>query len=115
MIPDGPPTLRRATLDDADRVREIVRAAYAKWVPVIGREPMPMRVDYAEAIGAHRIDLVLLQGEPAGLIETRAEVDHLWIENVAVRPEDQGRGLAAVCSPWRRRWRMSPRWRSCAC
>ena len=93
MIPDGPPTLRRATLDDADRVREIVRAAYAKWVPVIGREPMPMRVDYAEAIGAHRIDLVLLQGEPAGLIETRAEVDHLWIENVAVRPEDQGRGL----------------------
>lgn len=100
MISDEPVTLRRASLDDADRVRAIVRAAYAKWVPVIGREPMPMRVDYAEAIAAHRIDLLLLEGEPAGLIETKAEADHLWIENVAVRPENQGGGLGRRLLAW---------------
>ena len=100
MISDGPVTLRRAMSEDADRVREIVRAAYAKWVPVIGREPMPMRVDYAQAVIAHRIDLLLQGGEPAGLIETRAEPDHLWIENVAVRPENQGRGLGRRLLGW---------------
>lgn len=100
MSSDGSITLRRARLEDADRVREIVRAAYAKWVPVIGREPMPMRVDYAEAIQAHRIDLLLLEAEPAGLIETRLEPDHLWIENVAVRPEEQGRGLGRRLLAW---------------
>jgi GNAT superfamily N-acetyltransferase len=28
-----------------------------------------------------------------GLIETMLHKDHLWIENVAVRPEDQGLGI----------------------
>lgn len=100
MSSDGSITLRRARFEDADRVREVVRAAYAKWVPVIGREPMPMRVDYADAIRAHRIDLLLLEGELAGLIETRLEPDHLWIENVAVRPQNQGGGLGRRLLAW---------------
>jgi len=31
--------LRRAIPADAAAIRELTRAAYAKWVPVIGREP----------------------------------------------------------------------------
>ena len=38
--------LRRAGPDDAGAIRSLTRAAYAKWVPVIGREPMPMQADY---------------------------------------------------------------------
>ena len=34
--------LRRATPRDAEAVRALTRAAYAKWVPLIGREPRPM-------------------------------------------------------------------------
>jgi GNAT superfamily N-acetyltransferase len=100
MSSDGSITLRRARHEDADLVREIVRGAYARWVPVIGREPMPMRVDYAKAIQKHGIDLLLLEGDPAGLIETKLESDHLWIENVAVRPEKQGRGLGRRLLAW---------------
>lgn len=37
--------LRPAEPADATAIRDIVRAAYAKWVPVIGREPLPMRAD----------------------------------------------------------------------
>jgi hypothetical protein len=48
--------LRRATPDDAAAVRDLVRAAYAKWVPVLGREPKPMTADYDQAIRNHILD-----------------------------------------------------------
>jgi ribosomal protein S18 acetylase RimI-like enzyme len=86
-------TLRPAVLTDASAIRELTRDAYAKWVPVIGREPKPMTADYAEAVRTHRIDLLYLDGALAALIETIAEADHLLVENVAVSPAFQGRGL----------------------
>ncbi len=86
-------SLRTATADDAGVIRSLTRDAYAKWVPVIGREPKPMTADYAQAVTKHRIDLLSLDGQPAALIEMIAEADHLLIENVAVSPGFQGRGL----------------------
>jgi ribosomal protein S18 acetylase RimI-like enzyme len=85
--------LRRAVTSDAPAIRALTREAYAKWVPLIGREPKPMTADYAEAVRHHRIDLLHLDGVLAALIETIAEADHLLIENVAVAPAFQGRGL----------------------
>jgi ribosomal protein S18 acetylase RimI-like enzyme len=85
--------LRRAVASDAPAIRALTREAYAKWVPLIGREPKPMTADYAEAVRRHRIDLLHLDGVLAALIETIAEADHLLIENVAVAPAFQGRGL----------------------
>jgi ribosomal protein S18 acetylase RimI-like enzyme len=84
--------LRRATSDDAPAIRELTRAAYAKWVPVIGREPKPMMADYDEAVRNHLIDLLYAGGELAALIEMIPEEDHLLIENVAVSPGFQHRG-----------------------
>jgi ribosomal protein S18 acetylase RimI-like enzyme len=85
--------LRRAVASDASAIRTLTREAYAKWVPLIGREPKPMTADYAEAVRRHRIDLLHLDGALAALIETIAEADHLLVENVAVSPAFQGRGL----------------------
>jgi len=85
--------LRQAVAADAPAVRELTRDAYAKWVPLIGREPKPMTADYDAAIRNHRIDLLYLEGELAALIETIPEADHLLIENIAVSPAYQGRGL----------------------
>lgn len=87
------PTLRRAVASDAAAVTALTRAAYAKWVPVIGREPKPMGADFDAAIARHRIDLAYLGGELAALIETILEPEHLLIENVAVAPSFQGHGL----------------------
>jgi ribosomal protein S18 acetylase RimI-like enzyme len=87
---------RRACPQDVESIRELVRAAYAKWVPVIGREPLPMRADYARAVREHQFDLLALDGKIVGLIETRLHPDHLWIENVAVRPENQGKGFGRM-------------------
>jgi ribosomal protein S18 acetylase RimI-like enzyme len=85
--------LREGTPSDAAAIRDLTRAAYAKWIPAIGREPVPMTVDYAQALLVHRFDLAYHGEELAGLIETARETDCLLIENVAVSPAWQGRGL----------------------
>src|SRR5580698_7305248 len=85
--------LRPATPDDVPAITALVRAAYEKWVPLIGREPMPMQADYDEALRDHMIDL-LFDGEALiGLIETIQHPDHLFVENVAVTPARQGQGF----------------------
>jgi ribosomal protein S18 acetylase RimI-like enzyme len=85
--------LRQATAADAAAIRELTRAAYAKWVPLIGREPKPMTANYDEAVVRHRFDLLYVDDTLAALIETIREPDHLLVENVAVSPDFQGRGL----------------------
>jgi len=87
--------LRRATAADAANVRALTRAAYAKWVPLIGREPIPMTADYDRAVVDHIIDLWEDRGELLALIEAIRASDHLSIENIAVRPDQQGNGLGS--------------------
>ncbi len=85
--------LRPATEADVPAIRALVRAAYAKWVPVIGREPVPMSADYAQAVRLHRFDLLERDGGLVALVETIPRADHLWIENLAVSPAHHGQGL----------------------
>ena len=84
--------LRRAAPADAAAVRDLTRAAYAKWVPVLGREAKPMAADYDVAVRDHVVDMLHLDGDLAALIEMRPEADHLLIVNVAVSPTHQARG-----------------------
>ena len=85
--------MRQATAADAGAISDLTRQAYAKWVPLIGREPKPMTADYDQAVARHRFDLLHIDGTLAALIETIGEADHLLVENVAVSPDFQGRGL----------------------
>ena len=62
---------------------------------MIGREPKPMAADYAAALRAHRFDLLYVGAELAALIETVDQGDRLLIENVAVSPDFQRRGLGS--------------------
>lgn len=87
---------RPAERADAAKIRDIVRAAYAKWVPVIGREPLPMRADYDKAVAEHPFDVAVEDDRIVGMIETMLEDDHLWIENVCVAPQAQGRGIGRL-------------------
>jgi GNAT superfamily N-acetyltransferase len=85
--------LRRAVAADAGAVLALTRLAYAKWVPLIGREPKPMTADYQRAVAEHIIDLWEEGGELLALIEMIPEADGLLIENIAVRPGQQGSGI----------------------
>jgi GNAT superfamily N-acetyltransferase len=86
-------SLRRATAADAAAVRALTRAAYAKWVPVVGREPLPMTADCDRAVSEHVVDLLEEDGSLCALIEMAPADGHLLIVSIAVRPDRQGRGL----------------------
>ena len=88
-------TIRRAGPADAAAIAALTRRAYAKWVPVVGREPMPMTADYDRAVVEHLIDLVENDGALAALVEMAVEPDHLLIVNLAVDPACRGQGLGS--------------------
>ena len=86
-------TFRRAGAEDAETIRILTHAAYAKWVPVIGRRPKPMNADYEHAVQAHVIEMAHVDGELAGVIELIPASDHMLVENLAVAPAHQRQGL----------------------
>lgn len=94
-MPQGP-VIRRATLADAEAIRQLTRQAYAPWVEAVGREPLPMTADYEAAVKNHLIDLAYCGDEFCALIEMVVEPGCLLIENLAVVPDHQGRGLGTT-------------------
>ncbi len=88
--------LRQAGPDDVEAVRALTRRAYAKWVPVIGREPLPMTADHDRVVREHRVDLAVEDGRAVALVETILRADDLLVENLAVDPDHQGRGLGGA-------------------
>lgn len=87
-----PVLIRRGTPADVAAITDLTTRAYAKWLALIGYEPLPMLADYAAAIAQHRFDLLEVDGELAALIETELRDDDLLIVNVAVSPDAQKRG-----------------------
>src|SRR5437667_9426881 len=91
--PRNTPLIRSATADDAARIGAIARAAFAKYVPRIGREPSPMVADFAAEIAAHRIVVIETAGKIGGYMIAWPEADAYYIDNIAVDPACQGEGL----------------------
>ncbi|TIV09085.1 MAG: GNAT family N-acetyltransferase, partial [Mesorhizobium sp.] len=52
--------------------------------------------DYDKAVAEHPFDLAIEDKRIVGLIETLAHDDHLWIENICVAPEAQGKGIGRL-------------------
>ena len=85
--------LRIATADDQPAVEAIVEAAYTHYVERIGQQPGPMLDDYGAQIAAGRVHVMDCDGEPKGLLVLIPEADAMLLDNVAVHPSAQGRGL----------------------
>ena len=91
--------LRRATAADVVQLSLLAAEAYAHYVPRIGREPAPITADYACLVKAGQVWVLTEDEQLVGLIVLVPDVDPtlgenvLLVENVAVRPAAQGRGL----------------------
>ena len=91
--------IRLATRADQQAVEEVTRAAYQPWVQVVGGRPGPMDADFASLIADGRVHVAVPNGVPephpsvAGVLVQTMEADVLLIENVAVHPAHQRRGL----------------------
>ncbi len=87
------PELRPAEAGQAPAVAACARAADAKYVSRIGREPAPMAADFPAAIAADEVHVLVDGRAVVGFIVFRTGPGHLFVENVAVDPAWQHRGL----------------------
>jgi GNAT superfamily N-acetyltransferase len=87
------PLLRRAGAGDAAAIGRVVDAAYGHYAELIGRTPLPMLADHARAVREEEVWVLEDGGSVVGVIELVPREDHLWVENVAIGPAHQGRGL----------------------
>lgn len=86
------PSIRRAQPDEVEAVLAVVRDAYARWTPRLGRESSPMHWDYAEVIAEGRAWVLEVEREIVGFIDLKDDPEALGIANVAVLSTEQGKG-----------------------
>ena len=87
--------VRKASARDAARIKQVAAAAYAPYVPRIGRPPAPMTADYDGAIGRGEVWVAVRDGTVVGFVVLVRRPDHLLLENVAADPAHQGTGVGA--------------------
>jgi GNAT superfamily N-acetyltransferase len=88
-------SFRAARPAEAETLRTIAAAAYQLYVPRIGRAPAPMTADYDTAIRDGQAWVAAEDGQVAGFVILVAQPGYLLLENVAVLPTAQGRGIGA--------------------
>jgi GNAT superfamily N-acetyltransferase len=85
--------IRRAADADVPAIRSIAAAAYQPYSARIGRAPAPANADYAAAVGKGQAFVAVIDGCTVGLIVLVPQQECLLLENVAVLPSLQGRGI----------------------
>ena len=96
-MPTATPIVRPATIDDAAAVADCVAAAYRPYLERMDGPPAPVLDDHASSIDRGRVWVAVdpTDDELLGLIVLWPLDDHLFIDNVAVHPETQGRGIGS--------------------
>lgn len=84
---------RLAAPADAEPMARIARDAYAHYTSRIGRPPAPVTADYAAQIADGVVWVAQDGAELLGLLVLLDRPDHLLLENIAVGPGAQGRGV----------------------
>lgn len=85
--------LRPAVAADAAAVTDLVNAAYGHYVDRIGILPGPMRENYTQVIGSADVTVADEEGVIVGVLVLGITDEGFVIDNVAVHPSGQGRGL----------------------
>jgi len=85
--------IRIANNSDASWLSACTRAAYAVYIPVIGREPLPMTLNYENAIDEFEIWIAESGEGPVGLLMLENHIDHTMIYSIAVLPAYQRHGV----------------------
>jgi len=83
--------IRPAQMQEAATVRDVVLAAYRRYVPVIGTQPGPMLDDYARRIAQDQV-WVLDVADIVGVLVLEQQPDCFLLDNIAIRPDRQGLG-----------------------
>jgi ribosomal protein S18 acetylase RimI-like enzyme len=85
--------IRAATAADIPAIVDIVDRAYRHYIARIGKPPGPMLDDYLARVSEDAV--WVLQDGPAiaGILVLLSAPEYLLLDNIAIAPERQGRGL----------------------
>jgi len=83
----------KAQPSDAAEMKACVQAAYQHYVDRIGKPPGPMLDDYSQVVARHQAFVAKRKGRVVGVLVLILKCDGILMDNVAVYPEYQGRGL----------------------
>ena len=86
--------VRLAGPQDEAAIRSCVHDAYAVYLERMTKAPAPMLEDYRSLIEQRSVHVALVADRVVGLIVLWPEEDHLYVDNIAVRPGAQGHGVA---------------------
>jgi GNAT superfamily N-acetyltransferase len=89
-------SLRPAAPDDAGTVKTLVCAAYEPYIERVGRPPGPMLDEYEDVIASHQVTIAEADGFLAGVLVLKKTTEGLLLDNVAVAPAFQGRGIGRL-------------------
>ena len=84
--------IRPAAQPEAPIVRDVVHAAYAHYIPRIGKPPGPMLDDYARRIADKQAWVLEDAERVVGVLVLEETPGGLLLDNIAVRPECHGKG-----------------------
>ena len=93
ILPGQGLEIRPARADDVEGVRQLVRDAYAVYIPRIGREPAPMAADYGGLVREGVVTIAADEDAIVGVLVLRPRPSSLLLENIAVAPTEQHRGI----------------------
>jgi N-acetylglutamate synthase-like GNAT family acetyltransferase len=85
--------VRVALAPDVASIQQLVRAAFVRYVPRIGREPAPMGVDYRVPVAEGRCWVVEHDGRVVGMVQCAERPGYLEVETIAVAEDRQGHGV----------------------
>jgi ribosomal protein S18 acetylase RimI-like enzyme len=85
--------IRAATTADVPAIVDIVGHAYRHYVARIGRPPGPMLDDYTARVSENAVRVLQEGPVIAGILVLMSAPEYLLLDNIAVSPKRQGRGL----------------------
>ncbi len=85
--------IRPAVPADVGAIGAVARAAYALYLPRMDRKPAPMVADFAAHVARGEAHVAMGAEGLEGYIILMPRVGCLFVENLAVDPRRQGRGL----------------------
>lgn len=94
--------IEKALLSDAEAIKQLVIAAYSKYVPRMGgQQPAPMTTDYHSIIASHSQEVYVLRRQEdskvvGSILLSDPEDGSIKVNNLVVDAASQGRGYGRL-------------------
>ena len=88
--------VERAKAEDVPVLRQMVDAAYSKYIERLGKPPAPMNADYGKLLKTQNVYVLRIGGRVVGSILLSRDGDAIKVNNLVVDPSAQGRGYGRV-------------------